>query len=145
MDYEDQLFEIFYQSQVRQRVELDRAHRESEDFRRSERAHFDTWRSNEKALWIVVERDGAPVGYAVTDYNPVTRGFGICNLGVVQSMRGQGVGTEIMQQVIAKARELGAASIGLTVHKGNAEAVALYEKMFFEVEDSDYLDMILKL
>jgi len=138
---EEQLFEIFYQSQKRQKVELDKTDMDDHAFRNSVRKHFDMWRSNPDADWIIIERNNKPVGFAVTDFDSQTRGFGIGNFGVHEDWRRSGVGVELMRMVITKAESIGATSIDLTVHRENVEARALYEKSGFALEDSDYLDM----
>jgi len=106
-EYEDQLFEVFYQSQLRQKVELDRHHKADDAFRVAERRHFDIWRSDPEAHWVVIEREGGPVGYAATDYNPETRGFGIGNLGIRRDWRRRAIGMELLQKVIAEAEARG--------------------------------------
>lgn len=145
MSYDDQLFKIFYQSHLRQDVELDQTSSEDDAFRRRKRQHFEIWRDNPDAIWIIVERDGAPIAYAATDYNPKTKRLGAGDIAVEQSWRGRGIGKELIAKMKEKALELNGKSIGLTVHKDNAEARSLYEKAGFEYEDNPYLDMILSL
>jgi len=144
MDYEEKLFEIFYQSSVHQSLTLNGVDASTQDmaqFRRDRLKQFRNWRKNPDAFWIVVERDGMPVAYAATDYNKTFNQLGVGDLCVDEKYRGQGIAKELLEKIEAKAKELGATSIFLGVNKNNKEARALYEKYGFAYEENMYLDM----
>lgn len=144
MKYEEQLFEIFYQSSVYQSLtlnEVDTSTQDMEQFRRDRKKQFKNWRKNPDAFWIIVERDGMPVAYAATDYNKTFNQLGVGDLCVDEKYRGQGIAKELLDKIEAKARELGATSIFLGVNKNNSKAREIYEKFGFAYEENMYLDM----
>jgi ribosomal-protein-alanine acetyltransferase len=58
----------------------------------------------------------------------------INSLAVAPALRRQGVGSELMRGVLAKAREEGAIRATLEVRRSNEAARALYERLGFAVE-----------
>lgn len=50
---------------------------------------------------------------------------------VAPTARGHGTGAALVEAVLAWAREIGAARVGLWVTTGNARAIALYDKTGF--------------
>lgn len=146
--YEDKLFEIFYQSQLHQSLDLngfDRKKFATEDYRKDRLKQFKTWRENPDAIWIIVERDGEPVAYAATDFNKPFNELGVGDLCVDEKWRGKGIAKELTEKLIEKARELKAGSIFLGVHRNNLVARKLYEKAGFQYQENKYLDMKLLL
>lgn len=57
----------------------------------------------------------------------------IDEIAVEESLRGQGVGTEMMEDVRALAKTLGCTNLQLGVYPQNAAAVAFYQKCGFTV------------
>ena len=55
----------------------------------------------------------------------------INNLAVLPELRGQGLGTQLLEAVIAEAAHLGAILLTLEVRQSNAPALRLYEKAGF--------------
>ena len=53
------------------------------------------------------------------------------------NMRGQGVGKELMQRLIAEAKRLGISRLCLTSHPSRVEANQLYQKLGFEQRDTN--------
>lgn len=148
MTYEEQLFEIFYQSSVYQCLILngvDISTQDMKQFRYDRQKQFKNWRKNPDAFWIIIERDGKPVAYAAADYNKTFNQLGVGDFCVDAKYRGQGIAKELLVKIEAKAKELGARSIFLGVNKNNTAARSLYEKHGFKYEENMYLDMKKKL
>ncbi len=64
---------------------------------------------------------------------------GICHrgrlgMGIHQDYRGRGIGTQLMESALAKARQRGLIRVELTVYDFNAAAIALYRKCGFVEE-----------
>lgn len=57
------------------------------------------------------------------------------------SQRGRGTGRQMMDYVIAKAKETGASSVTLNVNKHNALAVTVYEKLGFRRIREEKIDI----
>ena len=58
-----------------------------------------------------------------------------------RSQRGQGMGRQMMDSVIAKAREIGASCVTLNVNKHNTLAIAVYEKLGFRRIREEKIDI----
>lgn len=56
---------------------------------------------------------------------------------VASSARGKGIGTLIMQKLIERAKALGASEIQLTSRSGRAAANKLYQKLGFELRETN--------
>jgi ribosomal protein S18 acetylase RimI-like enzyme len=86
---------------------------------------------------FVVVAEGKVVGWCdilpVSD-RPVHAHAGVLAIGIVPEFRGRGVGGALMQKTIAKAKAKGLTRIELIVREENANAVALYKKLGFEIE-----------
>ena len=76
-------------------------------------------------------------------YAPQDDGFFIFDLYVDESMRGQGIGSELLQHVVSQAN---GKPVRLCVAKGNTVAQSLYAKFGFKKvdEDADQYKMKLK-
>jgi RimJ/RimL family protein N-acetyltransferase len=59
---------------------------------------------------------------------------GTLGVGLLPEFRGKGIGRQLMQQTIDAAFAFGLTRIELTVREGNANAIALYESLGFEIE-----------
>lgn len=67
-------------------------------------------------------------------HRPVFAHSGALGIGVLAQFRGQGIGEALMRTAIEKARSRGLTRIELTVREHNKPAIALYEKLGFQVE-----------
>ena len=68
-------------------------------------------------------------------------------IAVVPSARGKGIGSALLDTLLARAREAGYPSISLSVDRNNGGAIELYERHGFERvgEDADSLTMLAHL
>jgi ribosomal protein S18 acetylase RimI-like enzyme len=64
----------------------------------------------------------------------VYRHVGVLGIGLLPEFRGRGIGAKLMQKSIDKAKAKGLTRIELTVYERNKNAIALYQKMGFEIE-----------
>ena len=91
---------------------------------------------------VVAEEDGKPVGAAwYRLFTQEDAGFGFVDeqtpelaIAVVPSKRGHGIGDELLQELIAKARDAGYQRLSLSVEPGNP-ARKLYERHGFSIVD----------
>lgn len=65
---------------------------------------------------------------------PVFAHSGRLGIGVLEQYRGQGIGEALIRAALEEARSKGLTRIELTVREPNKRAIALYEKMGFQVE-----------
>jgi ribosomal protein S18 acetylase RimI-like enzyme len=96
---------------------------------------------------VVAELDGKIVGTFQLTYTPSLsfQGGKRCTVESVRvdsSLRGQGIGREMMLWAIERAKEKGCVSMQLTTHKERENAHRFYERLGFE---STHLGMKLKL
>jgi RimJ/RimL family protein N-acetyltransferase len=103
---------------------------------------------------FVAVSDGSVVGWC--DITPTGRGnsahVGVLGIGLLPAYRGQGLGRQLMQRAIDTAWQGGRFTrVELTVNSENANAIALYRKLGFEIEgrkrnqvliDGRYLDLL---
>ncbi len=75
------------------------------------------------------------IGYAGLSTAAGSFSSDIQTIGIASEQRGKGLGRELMQRLIAKARELGSEQIMLEVRADNAVAIALYADLGFEQID----------
>jgi ribosomal protein S18 acetylase RimI-like enzyme len=59
---------------------------------------------------------------------------GTLGVGLLPGFRGKGIGRQLMRRTIEAAFAFGLTRIELTVREGNANAIALYKSLGFEVE-----------
>lgn len=90
-------------------------------------AHFR--RANPHAARLIVERRGKPVGRLYLDDTP--EGLLVIDIGLTASMRGKGLGTDLLRMVQAAARGRGAQTAWLHVLADNVRAQALYSRLGF--------------
>jgi ribosomal protein S18 acetylase RimI-like enzyme len=95
---------------------------------------------------VVAIADGFPVGAAwYRLFGKERPGYGFVDeqtpelaIAVVPSARGRGVGSKLIDALLARAREAGYATISLSVDRTNAGAIELYGRHGFEqVGESD--------
>ena len=81
-------------------------------------------------------------------YGAVREGVPALAIGIRPEFRGMGLGTQLMGDVMARAKDHGYAEMSLSVERENSVARKLYERAGFEVIDDDpngALDMIVAL
>lgn len=90
----------------------------------------------------VVRRNGTVIGYArlgmrETEYPGLVKRkiLLVQELCVSEEMRGQGIGTEMMEDVQALAKEWGCTDLQLGVQPENEAALALYRKCGFTIRN----------
>ena len=90
-------------------------------------------------LFMVIEKDGTPVGRLYLQWRETQ--LHVVDIALLPEMRGQGVGTILLEALIATAAEQGRA-LGIFVEKFNP-ALHLYRRLgFVEIGDTDvYLEM----
>ena len=79
-------------------------------------------------FWVVL-RDGRPVGRLYLDRSAPS--WRIVDIGLVPEMRGQGLGTALLEGIQAEAVAAGAEGVALTVLVENPRAHALYLRAGF--------------
>ena len=89
-------------------------------------------RENTMAIYYVALMDGRVVGYAGM-WHVVTEGH-ITNVGVLEEVRCEGIGSMLMEKLIEKALEKEMTGITLEVRMGNRPAQALNHKYSFKAE-----------
>ena len=89
-------------------------------------------RENAMAIYYVAVQDGKIVGYAGM-WHIITEGH-ITNVGVLEEVRGMGIGSMLMEQLLKVADEKQMTGMTLEVRMGNAPAQALYHKYGFHAE-----------
>jgi RimJ/RimL family protein N-acetyltransferase len=65
---------------------------------------------------------------------PIYAHSGVLGMGLLPEFRRKGIGKELIQRTLAAAREFGFHRVELTVREDNANAIALYKKVGFEME-----------
>ena len=76
---------------------------------------------------------GQIVGNVSLNRAPGKRQFRIiCNVVVLETHQGQGIGRQLVEAAVAEARKLGAEGVILQVHQDNPRALGLYTSMGFE-------------
>ncbi len=84
---------------------------------------------NPLSCWLVAAEGDALAGYVGSQ--TVLDGADMMNLAVAPEFRRQGIGEELIHELVACLRQKGAVSLALEVRASNAPAIALYEKMGF--------------
>lgn len=82
-----------------------------------------------KHYFAALKKNGAVIGYG--GFAQILDEGHIMNIAVAPDSRGQGVGSAIVDALIAKAKDLGIASMTLECAEGNVSAISLYEKKGF--------------
>ena len=81
-------------------------------------------------VFLVARADGQFAGYALMKI--VYDSGELCNIAVVHSMRGEGIGKELTMAVIGEAIARGLICVMLEVRVSNAAAISLYSSCGFE-------------
>ncbi len=71
------------------------------------------------------------IGYAGLSNSPGAFSSDIQTIGIAPSERGKGLGRELMQRLISKAKELGSEQVMLEVRADNEPAISLYKDLGF--------------
>jgi ribosomal-protein-alanine N-acetyltransferase len=81
-------------------------------------------------LYLTVRREGRLIGYCglLQSFDEAD----ITNVAVTEQARGQGVGREMLLELMRLGKERGISRYTLEVRAGNAAALHLYEKLGFE-------------
>jgi ribosomal protein S18 acetylase RimI-like enzyme len=86
---------------------------------------------------FVVLSDGNVVGWRDVIRNTKRQVYSHCGtlgIGLLPEFRGRGIGRQLMQTTIDAAWRSGITRIDLTVREHNANAIALYKKLGFQIE-----------
>lgn len=102
-------------------------------------ADLDTIASDKKTI-LIVAKDGTKVVGMATAY--LVAKFGktigyVEDVVVNETHRGQGIGTKLMERIIAEAKEAGVYYLYLTSRDGRTAANALYQKLGFEKRETN--------
>lgn len=89
----------------------------------------DTWVDQPDAAMFVAEVDGAIVGWL--NARQGEDGFVELGMGLVDGHRGRGLGSALLEVLIAWARDIAAPGVRLQVFPHNERAIALYRKFGF--------------
>jgi ribosomal protein S18 acetylase RimI-like enzyme len=103
------------------------------------RAQYETWLAEPGSFILLAEQAGAPVGYAMVHLRSASptwssseRAGEIETLSVLPEMRGQGVGTALLDAVRERLKPLGLGELSLHVLAGNDDATRFYERHGFK-------------
>lgn len=99
-----------------------------------QRAHYR--RHFPAASFLIVELDGRPIGRLYVHYTPAD--VRVLDIALMPDRRGQGVGTWLLEKVIAEAARLGA-PVTLHVAVGSV-ARRLYERLGFRIVREDAMN-----
>ena len=80
---------------------------------------------------LVATQNGVPIGHI--SYTVILDECQIINVAVSRNMRGQGIGSLIMEHFIMKMRQNGISKVFLEVRASNSIAIGLYEKLGFSM------------
>ena len=92
-------------------------------------------------LFIVAEAGANLIGTAMAGYDGV-RGW-IYKLAVRERARDQGVGAELVKELIARLKALGCVKINLQIMADQPELVKFYQKLGFSVEERISMGLVL--
>ena len=114
------------------------------------RVYYEDFGSGAADCALVAEEEGKPVGLAwariMDDYGHLDEETPSLAIALLREYRGQGIGTRLMKELLARLKERGTKRVSLSVQKANA-ALHLYERLGFEVaadKDDEYI-MVLPL
>ena len=81
------------------------------------------------AEWLIIEREGEPIGRLYVDETPDD--LHIVDIALLPGSRGQGIGRAVLEDVLDQARGLG---LGVTIHvERHNPARSLYERLGFDM------------
>ena len=93
-------------------------------------------RASDNKLVLVAEHEGQLVGYLGAMGGTFHRNHHSAHIfvGILEAFTGQGLGRRLLEETERWARRQGLHRLELTVMRHNARALALYQKMGFEIE-----------
>jgi ribosomal protein S18 acetylase RimI-like enzyme len=103
-----------------------------------QRAHYRTHFAD--ARFLIVERDGRPIGRLYVSYTPAD--VRVLDIALVPDTRGNGVGRQLLEHVIDHADRVGA-PVTLHVAVGN-RAQRLYERLGFRTLRQDPMNLFME-
>jgi GNAT superfamily N-acetyltransferase len=111
------------------------------------RAAFDEIAADPHRTLLVAERDGAVIGTLILSFLRVLSSRGGINatvedVRIAGALRGTGLGSEMMRQVVEMCRARGCKAIHLKSHRSRTAAHRFYERLGF---DHSHVGMSLKL
>lgn len=93
-----------------------------------------------RRAYILAEVGGIIAGFVRLWRSPHINEWLIDGIAVSPPHRKKGIGYELLLRAMDLAAELGASSVIVHARKGNAAAIALYEKAGFQRETTEYLN-----
>ncbi len=96
---------------------------------------------NEGYRYFVAEEDGDFLGYCALRMDAESDRLFLSKFYVRKSARGRGIGRQILRHVVGRFDVNSATTVWLTVHKGNADSIAAYEKMGFTLAEEVVVDI----
>lgn len=112
-----------------------------EQKQRLEKIEKDTY----STILVAESKDNALVGYVAAFGGNAkrTRHSAYLVIGIIEEYRGQGIGTDLFQELENWAEKRGIFRLELTVVCENKAAVALYKKMGYEVEGTKRASLLI--
>lgn len=102
------------------------------------RTQYETWMADPGSFILIAEQAGSPVGYAMVHLRSASPTWSsseqageIETLSVLPEMRGQGIGTALLQGVRERLKPLCLGELSLHVLVGNDQAARFYERHGF--------------
>jgi RimJ/RimL family protein N-acetyltransferase len=101
-----------------------------------ERALIERYAAREEALFLIARSAGEVVSVLTFEAGarPRTRHVGELGITVAAACHGEGIGRRMMLRLVDWARAAGVRKLNLRVRVDNAPAIALYERVGFQVE-----------
>jgi GNAT superfamily N-acetyltransferase len=97
---------------------------------------------NAEDRWLhILNVESAPVGYCSYALTDKPRELKLEQLYLLPGLHGRGLGRFMLRHVESEARRLGCDTLMLTVNKGNASSIAVYDHAGFVVRESAVFDI----
>jgi ribosomal protein S18 acetylase RimI-like enzyme len=116
------------------------ATRPADEAWRARRGRYERWLAEPGAFVAIASREQEAVGYALVSLGEGLQGWAsggriadVLDLAVLPQMRGQGIGTALLDAVEARLRETGIERYRLLVLAANADAARFYARRGLEV------------
>jgi ribosomal protein S18 acetylase RimI-like enzyme len=92
--------------------------------------------------WLrLLKLEGQTIGYCSYALTPTPGELKLEQLYLLETFKGRGLGGLMMRHVEAEARARGCGTLMLTVNKGNAGSIAVYQKSGFTVREEAVFDI----
>jgi len=116
------------------------------------RVYWDNWGKEKDDYCLLALVDDKPIGAVwIRTFQGEIKGCGYIDehtpeiaIALFEEYRNQGIGTEMMTQMIALMKDKGYKQVSLSITKGNP-AIHLYERLSFKVIDENEEDYIMLL